>query len=130
MKRLGCGGMAITILVLLVFIGSPLRAQPDKMILDDSKVAGRKTRPEVTFPHSRHMESDLSCKDCHHVYKDGKNVLEESDLNEGNQGIHCSACHGAKVRPNLQEAFHHQCIGCHTKKSKGPRLCGECHVRK
>jgi hypothetical protein len=29
----------------------------------------------------------------------------------------------------LREAFHDQCIGCHSKKT-GPRYCGECHVKK
>jgi len=115
---------------LIVLIGSPLQAQPDKIVLDHSKILGGKTRPEVTFPHNRHMESDLSCKDCHHIYENGKNVLDESNLEEGNQGIRCSACHGPKFRLNLQEAFHNQCIGCHTKKRTGPRFCGECHVRK
>jgi hypothetical protein len=130
MKRIGYRGFMITFFVLMVFIGSPLRAQPDKIVLDHSKTLGGKTRPEVTFPHNHHMESDLSCKDCHHIYENGKNVLDESTLEEGNQGIRCSACHGPKFRLNLQEAFHHQCIGCHTKKRTGPRLCGECHVRK
>ena len=124
------GGLTIMFFALTVLIGSPLQAQPEKIVLDHSKILGGKTRPEVTFPHNRHMESDLSCKDCHHVYENGKNVLDESNLEEGNQGIRCSACHGPKFRLNLKEAFHNQCIGCHTKKKTGPRFCGECHIRK
>jgi len=127
MERIIWRELTIIFIALTVFIGSPLQAQPEKIVLDLSKILGGITRPEVNFPHNRHMESDLSCKDCHHIYENGKNVLDESNLEEGNQGIRCSACHG----PNkLMEAFHHQCIGCHTKKKIGPRFCGECHIRK
>ncbi len=120
----------ITVAALLVLTGSPLRAQPDKMILDNSKVSGGKTRPAVTLPHNRHVEAGLSCKDCHHIYENGKNILDESKLEEGNQGIRCSACHGPKFRLNLEEAFHNQCMGCHTKdperkeKDRPPLLWG------
>lgn len=115
----------------LILAGSPLQAQPDKIVLDQ----GGKTRPAVIFPHNRHVEAGLSCKDCHHVYENGKNVLEEDKLEEGNQGIRCSACHGSKSRLDLEQAFHNQCIGCHAtylKKNEktGSRYCGGCHVRK
>ena len=135
MKKTGYRVLTITIAALIILAGSSLRAQPDKIVLDHSTVAGTKTRPAVTFPHNRHAEAGVSCKDCHHIYKDGKNVLDESKLEEGNQEIRCSTCHGSKVRPGLEKAFHNQCIGCHTKtpkenKKKLPRYCGECHVRK
>jgi len=129
MERIIGRGLTIIFFALIVFMGPPLLAQPEKIVLDLSKISGEITRPEVIFLHNRHMESDLSCKDCHHVYENGKNVLDESQLEEGNQGIHCSACHGRKSRLNLKEAYHHQCIGCHTKKKTGPRYCGECHIR-
>lgn len=114
-----------------ILTGSLLQAQPDKIVLDQVG----KTRHAVIFPHYRHIEAGPSCKDCHHVYENGKNVLEEDKLEEGNQGIRCSACHGSKSRPNLEQAFHNQCIGCHTtylKKNEktGSRYCGGCHVRK
>lgn len=124
-----CRIMMITIAVLLVLSGSSLKAQPEKIVLEG------KTRPAVTLPHNRHVEAELSCKDCHHVYENGKNVLDESKLEEGNQGIRCSACHNSKVRIDLEQAFHDQCIGCHKrlqkeKKKTGPRFCGQCHVKK
>jgi hypothetical protein len=129
------GALLIAVVALMVLTGSPLRAQPDKIVLDSSRVPGKKQRPAVTFLHNRHIEIELPCKACHHFYQNGKNVLDESKLEEGNQDIHCSACHGPKSRLNLQEAFHNQCIGCHTKyqkekKKTGPLYCGECHVRK
>ena len=119
----------ITVALLLVLTGSSLRAQPEKIVLEG------KTRPAVTLPHNRHAEAGLSCKDCHHIYENGENVLDESKLEEGDESIRCLACHGPKFRPNLEQAFHNQCMGCHTryqkeKKKTGPRYCGECHVRK
>ena len=131
--------VSITVLMIMVatmiaLTGSALRAQPDKMTLDSSKASGKKGRPAVTFPHNRHVEAGLTCKDCHHIYENGKNVLDESKLEAGNQDIRCSSCHGSKNRPNLRQAFHDQCIGCHVKyqkeqKKTGPRFCGECHVK-
>ena len=124
MKMIGCRVVITTVALLLVLAGSPLWAQPDKIVL-----AG-KTRPAVTLLHNHHGETGLSCKDCHHIYEDGKNILDESKLEEGNKDIRCSACHGPKSRLDLQQAFHDQCIGCHTKKKTGPRFCGGCHIRK
>jgi len=124
MKTIGCKVLMITVALLLILSGSPLRAQPDKIVLEG------KTRPAVTLPHNRHAEAGLSCKDCHHIYENGKNILDESKLEEGNKHIRCSACHGPKSRLDLQQAFHDQCIGCHTKKKTGPRFCGGCHTRK
>ena len=124
MKTIGCKVLMITVALLLVLTGSSLRAQPDKIVLEG------KTRPAVTLPHNRHVEAGPSCKDCHHIYENGKNILDESKLEEGNKDIRCSACHGPKSRLDLQQAFHDQCIGCHTKKKTGPRFCGGCHIRK
>ena len=129
MKTKCCRVLMITVAVLLVLTGSSLRAQPEKIVLEGKK------RPAVTLPHNKHVEAGLSCKDCHHIYENGKNILDESKLEEGNQDIRCSACHGPTFRPNLEQAFHNQCMGCHTryqkeKKKTGPRFCGECHVKK
>jgi len=128
MEATGCRVLMITLALFLLFNGSLLSAQPEQMVLEG------KTRPAVTFPHQRHMEAELSCKDCHHVYENGKNILDESKLEEGNKDIRCSACHGPKSRLNLEEAFHNQCIGCHRKaqvekKKTVPQYCGGCHVR-
>ena len=101
------------------------------------------------FTHEDHMD-ELDCLDCHHVYKDGENVLDESDLEEGNPDISCCSCHNSTTKIDLEEAFHSSCIPCHNENSKkfwiprkgiqwksfisnegqqGPTLCGECHVR-
>jgi hypothetical protein len=136
MKMIGRKALMITAAAVLVLIWMPqLSAQPDKIVLDNSKVLGGKTRTAVSFPHNRHAEAGLSCKDCHHIYKDGKNVLDEGALEEGKEGIRCSACHRPDSRLNLEQAFHDQCIGCHKKhpkenKKTGPRFCGGCHAKK
>jgi len=113
---------------------SLLGAQPDTLTLMSPGVQTRE-RPPVPFPHGRHMEEGLSCKDCHHRYEQGKNVLEESDLEPGKPGIRCQACHGPGGRGSLREVFHRQCLSCHQEKQKVgrknvPRYCGECHVRR
>ncbi len=136
MKTTGCKAILIALAAALTLVWtSNLLAQPDKIVLGRSNTPGGKTRPAVTFPHNRHVEVGLSCKDCHHVYKNGKNVLDEGTLEEGKEGIRCSTCHGPKSRLNLEQAFHDECIGCHRKgwkekKKTGPRFCGECHIKK
>jgi hypothetical protein len=127
--------LMITLATVIALTGSVLMAQEDKMILDSSKAPQKKGRPAVTFPHNRHIEAGVDCKACHHLYQNGKNVLDESRLEAGNPDIRCSKCHDPKSRLHLQEAFHDQCIGCHVsyqneKKKTGPRYCGECHIRK
>jgi len=128
MKTIGCGVLMTTIFLLLS-AGPPLWAQPDTLVLEG------KTRPAVSFPHNRHVETGLSCTDCHHVYENEKNVLDESKLEEGNKDLRCATCHGRRSRLNLEKAFHNQCAGCHRKyqrekKKTGPQYCGGCHVRK
>jgi len=128
MKMIGCRVVIATVALLLVLAGSSLWAQPDKIVLEG------KTRPAVTFLHNHHVETGLSCKDCHHIYENGKNILDESKLEEGNKDIRCLNCHGPKSGLGLEQAFHKQCIGCHTKyqkekKKTGPQYCGGCHVK-
>jgi hypothetical protein len=93
-------------------------------------------RPPVLFLekyHDQHMENQ-DCLECHHKYETGENILDEGDLEEGDPEILCASCHNNKVKYNLQQAFHRQCIGCHdrlcaAKMKTGPSLCGECHIR-
>ncbi len=134
MKRLGFSVFFIA-LTFILMAGSPLMAQSDMMLLDSSKGRAWKKRPPVPFPHNLHVEKGWSCKDCHHLYEKGENILDESTLEEGNKEIQCSACHGPKSRLHLERAYHGQCLGCHKKPLKDrekapPRYCGGCHVRK
>ena len=109
-------------------------AQPEEILINNVEGYKRKQRPPVTFPHEIHMAGDLSCTACHHQYQNGQNVLDESELEEGDPGIRCAHCHTQMTRIKLRQAFHRQCVGCHAKTEKGgektgPRLCGECHRR-
>lgn len=133
MKKLG--SLALSAAFILMLFASSLFAQSDTILLDSMKGMKGKKRPPVSFPHNLHVEKGLDCKDCHHLYEKGKNVLDESSLTEGNKDILCSSCHGPKSRLNLEQAYHGQCIGCHKKplkeqKKAPPRYCGGCHVRK
>jgi hypothetical protein len=93
------------------------------------------------FTHKAHYtDHKITCDNCHHVYKDGKNTWKEGDKVEK-----CSACHteakknvkvdGVKVL-SLYNAFHKNCKDCHRdykKKNKGseaPTGCKDCHPKK
>ncbi len=118
------------VIPLALFGFNRLWAQPEKILLEHPEVFKKRARPPVNFSHVRHMEAVPSCKDCHHKYENGKNVLDESTLQEENPAVRCSSCHGIRGRIDLKEAFHSQCISCHKNKRTGPRFCGECHIRK
>lgn len=115
-----------------------LLAQPAQFPIKNKKIFEQKQRSEVKFPHEKHMISNFSCKKCHHVYSNGKNILDESQLVKGNNKIQCASCHWDKKsgnRVNLMDAYHLQCLGCHRKvdqksKKTGPRICAECHPKK
>jgi hypothetical protein len=104
------------------------------------------TKSAVTFDHKKHQEDyKIKCTECHHVYKDGKNVWKEGDKVEK-----CQKCHneptikGEKKLPkdkqklNLKLAFHENCQGCHkklkrkdkAKYGKIPTTCIKCHPKK
>jgi len=123
----------------LVFfsVGTLIAAEqvvPDKLEIENKGYKKDKKRP-VLFSHKKHStEYKVACADCHHVYKDGKNVWKEGDHVDK-----CSKCHdlnksteenGEKVM-KLQNAFHRNCKNCHKEKKKGPfKKCNECHVKK
>ncbi|MBW1671158.1 MAG: cytochrome c3 family protein [Deltaproteobacteria bacterium] len=69
----------------------------------DSKVYPKHKKSLVTFSHQKHnVDYKIACDECHHVYKDGKNVWKEGD-DVGK----CSCCHsGAKApkEPKLSKA--------------------------
>ncbi|MDY6934828.1 MAG: cytochrome c3 family protein [Spirochaetota bacterium] len=134
MKRFLTIFFIISIVALCISI---ITAQPEMIILKNSDVFKGKQRSAVEFPHGIHMEGDLGCIDCHHQYQNGKNILDEDELEEGNPKIKCANCHtgNSGSNYNLMEAFHKQCLGCHRSlfkagKKTGPRLCGECHPKK
>ncbi len=90
----------------------------------------------IPFSHKKHnTDYKIPCTECHHVYKDGKNVFKEGDPVQ-----ECSACHDVKKsegnKKNLMLAFHKNCEGCHKDLKKagkptGPTTkCTDCHEKK
>jgi len=101
--------------------------QEDLVKLHDSSYVMHQRSP-VPFMHNIHNEkADISeCNVCHHVYKNGK-ILED----ESSEDKKCSQCHFINNNKiELTRAYHLMCKGCHLEKSKGPILCGECHKDK
>jgi len=106
-----------------------------------SDLFGRLERPPVRFDHDKHAqtleEEGEGCQACHDVDDNGdlrltyvtiedradKDALLFSYLTVGDQAD----------KDALMNAFHDDCIGCHTRRSQqgkeaGPVACGECHV--
>ncbi|MDQ7032309.1 MAG: cytochrome c3 family protein [Desulfonauticus sp.] len=118
-----------TLILIIAFLGlaSICLGQEDYLIL--GKEFKSPERPRVIFHHDLHNEKAHieNCSVCHHVYKNGKLVPDESSEDQP-----CSSCH--KVHPvkgdnpiSLREAYHKRCMGCHLKEKRGPVMCGECH---
>lgn len=105
---------------------------PDKDLVIESKdVFKKKKKTPVVFPHAKHKA--LKCIECHHEYKDGKNVWKE-----GQEVKKCGACHKLKKdgkKEKLEKAYHNLCVKCHKalkkeKKKTGPTSCSKCHPKK
>lgn len=121
--------LALTVLGWL----SVSHAQESEIVLDNANAYGRDQRPVVTFSHERHMDM-FDCLDCHHDFDNGENVLDEDELEEGNPAIRCASCHDSHSTPDLERAYHLQCLGCHRQtridgQAAGPELCGGCHIK-
>lgn len=139
------GGKSATCFIALVFLFSvTLLAYaadaPDVITLKPALWANL-TKTPVQFTHKKHAEEyKVACADCHHVYKDGKNVWKQGDAVDK-----CEKCHteptvqGEKKLPpdkqklNLKLAYHNNCVSCHQKlkkekpDSKIPVTCAQCH---
>jgi predicted CXXCH cytochrome family protein len=112
---------------------------PDEINIysDAYEKANKKHRYGPTpFSHKKHItDYKIACTECHHVYKDGKNVFKEGDPVQK-----CQACHDpVKSKGNVKKlmlAFHTNCQGCHKDLKKagkptGPTTkCNDCHEKK
>lgn len=124
---------AFFLIVLFLFSSSLLFAQPEEIIIHHSKSFKNKRQGPVNFPHELHMER-FECLDCHHRFENGRNVLDESELEEGNPAAQCAGCHNLKSPCDLQKAYHRQCLNCHVNnrnpgEKSGPRMCIGCHEK-
>lgn len=106
---------------------------PPTDITINNQVYKSKTKGTVMFHHLKHTSDyNAACTDCHHVFKDGKNVWKAGDAVQK-----CSECHNAEKAEgkvaNLQNAFHKNCKDCHKKSGKetAPSTkCNGCHAAK
>ncbi|MBI4962057.1 MAG: cytochrome c3 family protein [Desulfomonile tiedjei] len=105
---------------------------PDKDVTIESKdVFKEPKKSPVVFSHTKHKEA--KCTDCHHEFKDGKNVWQE-----GQEVKKCAACHKLEAEGKvlkLEKAYHDKCQNCHKalkkeKKKTGPTACTKCHPAK
>jgi hypothetical protein len=143
------GKRLVTVLAVVAFMSgvvllslSKAANVPDVITLQ-STLWKTHTKSAVVFPHKKHSaEYKIACTECHHVYKDGKNVWKEGDPVKK-----CEVCHTeptvvgemglppAKKKLNLKLAFHDDCLKCHrelkmkdrVKYAKIPVTCTQCH---
>ncbi|MCB2194024.1 MAG: cytochrome c family protein [Deltaproteobacteria bacterium] len=102
---------------------------PDSFKIQD-KLFKKHKKSAVEFTHKKHsVDHKLACTECHHVYKDGKNVFKDGDKVQK-----CAECHTSPKKDqgkmlSLYKAFHTNCRDCHKAAKKGPRKCNECHPK-
>jgi len=140
-------GAAAGILIGLCFLASNTllvnatdNAPPAEVVINNSGYVKDKKGP-VKFSHERHVkEYKVTCTECHHEYKDGKNVWKE-----GEPVKKCVDCHSPVIKKgqkpmDLMHAYHRNCMGCHKKLSKEGKIskqefkklrkCKTCHAKK
>ena len=149
MKKRSLLVLPAAVMGLLFFFTLVYAAQqvPDTVEMN-SKVYAKHKKSLVTLSHKKHnVDYKIGCADCHHVYKDGKNVWKEGD-----EVQKCEACHSEAKAPKAKEgepklskeekikkyhysAIHKNCAGCHKDLKKAdkekviPTKCGECHPK-
>ncbi len=120
--------IVLTVMLVSVFILVSANSQED-MERVDNRVFKNPKRISALFRHDEHNEKAglEHCKECHHLYENGKKIEDESSEDQ-----YCSDCHELKASgrtPALMKAFHMNCKGCHLDQKQGPITCGECHKK-
>ena len=148
MKKQWFSILAIALLGSVLVVGEVGAAQevPDNITMENP-VFGKHKKSLVTLSHKKHAEDyKIACADCHHVYKEGKNVWKQSEKVEK-----CTACHkeakapkakkgdpkmskAEKIKNYYYSAIHENCVACHKaekkKGKKAPSACKDCHPKK
>jgi hypothetical protein len=106
---------------------------PDEIIIKGDSYK-KDTKGPVKFSHKKHStEYKAACDECHHDYKDGKNVWTAMDPVKK-----CSECHDYEESKGemkkRQTAFHNNCKTCHKQAKKGGKeapdtKCDDCHQK-
>ena len=126
---------------LFIVSGALASDVPDTFTMH-SKVYKKAKKIHQPFTHKKHAtDYKAACTECHHEYKDGKNVWKE-----GQEVKKCEACHTNPEKPKGKDvtraeeiashywAIHENCVGCHkelkkAKKPTGPTSCTKCHPK-
>jgi len=70
--------VAVSVMFLWVAFSAAVVECPDDIVINTEGWPKDKYEP-TTLSHKKHAtEYKIPCKDCHHVYEDGKNVWEEA----------------------------------------------------
>ncbi len=113
----------------LIFLAAGVLTAADvtETIVIDNKGYSKDIKGPVNFNHLKHSKDyNVACTDCHHEYKDGKNIAVKS----------CVTCHDPEKTqdnvPKLMMAFHNKCKDCHKKSGKDTApssKCNDCHSK-
>jgi len=136
-KRLLTLVMVIFTGLLFFTVGALIAADVEDEVKIENKGYQKDKKGHVKLSHKKHsVDYKVACTDCHHEYKDGKNVWKE-----GEPVKKCSECHNplkkdGKIK-KLQNAYHRNCKNCHKAyikdhpDSKAPfKKCTKCHQKK
>ncbi|MGE5839699.1 MAG: cytochrome c3 family protein [Deltaproteobacteria bacterium] len=113
-------------------VGTLTAAEVADEITIENKYKDDKRGP-VKLSHKKHSaDYNVACTECHHEYKDGKNVW-----NDKMPVKKCKECHDPEQKQGnadkLNLAFHKNCQTCH-KELKGKeapwKKCADCHGEK
>ncbi len=139
MKKALAFGLALFLSFLTVNLVKAGNVSPPSVVVIDNKGYTRDKKGPVKFSHEKHVKQyKVACTECHHVYKDGKNVWKEGDPVQ--KCIECHSPKKVKGQLDLKRAYHKNCMGCHkklakegkisVKEAKRLRKCSTCHVKK
>jgi len=110
---------------------------PPKAVMIDNKGFNVRKKGPVKLKHKKHNEEyKIGCRECHHDYKDGKNVWTKKDPVKS-----CGSCHDSVKKQGkiskLKNAYHKNCKDCHQelikqgKSESAPfKRCADCHLKK
>jgi hypothetical protein len=123
-------GAGLLLGLLVTFGAQPLKLEPPALNRLAIFLKKPREKPPVWFSHKVHEAQRLACTQCHHEYQGRRNIWQK-----GQPVKRCHACHGLTPqasRPDLKNAFHRQCKGCHLKwrqqgRRAGPVDCLDCH---
>jgi hypothetical protein len=132
--------------VVFLFAGVYATQQaPDTITLESTKAFPTHTKSLVVLSHKKHnVDYKIACTDCHHVYKEGKNVWKEGDAVQKCETCHTGGKPSAEEKKSLSEkelitkflytAIHTNCVDCHKTLKKeakptGPTTCTGCHPK-